>query len=149
MSSPTIETIEEKIKGLSLHDKLWLIEFLARSIQNDAQAVDDLWANGGDKATNGHAEDGNSPSTVSWSEHSVERALDSPRPKNSSLWADKAMLKAAMKRFMDDAAIVGLAPIGPIALQEMIRREDRMIPNELSRGIIEMREEKLRDRGHP
>lgn len=149
MNSPTIKTIEEEIRGLSLHDKLWLIEILARGIQDDTQAVDGLSANGGHKATNGHAEDGNSQSPVSWSEHSIDRAIDSPSPKSSSLWADKAMLKAAMKRFMEDAAIVEVAPIGPTALQEMIRREERMVSNELSRGIIEMREEKLRDRGHP
>lgn len=147
MSSPTIKTIEEEIQGLSLHDKLWLIEFLARNIQNDAQAADGLPANGGHKATNGHTEDGLLLTPKAETDDGVrDRLSDCPNLAKSSLWTDKSLLQTALREFIQE---LGAAPppIGAKTLRDRISQEAHLESNELSRGIIEMREEKLRALG--
>ncbi len=147
MSSPTIKTIEEEIRGLSLHDKLWLMEFLARNIQNDAQAVDGLPANGGHKATNGHTEGGLllTPEDET-DDDGRDRLSDFPNLAKSQLWTDKSLLQTPLRNFIQE---LGAAPppIGAKTLRVRISQEAHLESNELSRGIIEMREEKLRALG--
>jgi hypothetical protein len=144
MSIPTVKTIEEDIKGLPLHDKLWLMELLARDIQENTQAAAGLPANGGHKATNGHAEDRLLITPESETGDGVrDRLSDVPSLTKSPLWADKSLLQTAMRKFIQELGDAP-PPIGAKTLRVRISQEAHLEPNELSRGIIEMREEKLR-----
>ena len=140
----TLQTIENGIKGLSLHDQLWLMELLARQIRENAQAAGDLPANGAQTAANGHIEAGPPAASASESDDGGrDRATGFPIPADSPLWADKTLLQTAMRKFMQELGAVA-PPIGAKALRARISQEAHLEPNELSRGIIEMREEKLR-----
>jgi hypothetical protein len=62
-------------------------------------------------------------------------------------WADKRALSEEMNKLMQALGIPEGKLIGAKALRELIRQEGILEENELSRGIIEMREEKLGARG--
>lgn len=144
MNGVTKTELEEKVGQLSLQEQLWLMELLVHQIRRDAQS-EDVATNRRQKA-NGLTGASQTQSTAQTVAIDAAIADTNPISSMSSLWADKAVLKATMREFMRQVGITG-SPVGAERLQEMIRHEMRLETNELSRGIIEMREEKLRARG--
>lgn len=145
MSAVTALQVEDDIKRLPLSDQLWLIERLAHHIRQQT---------GEGQATPPHGVMGNQEhqSALRGAPEADESGTDEQASFESSSnlpplhWADKSPLLEGLDLLLDELGIE-IKPIGAKALREMMQAEGILGPNELSRGIIEMREEKLRARG--
>jgi hypothetical protein len=142
MSAIAVSQVEEDIKQLSLRDQLWLMERLAQYIREKASDDQGEQIIQYDQKANGHQQElCGSGSDVAPSAQTLSPLDLIPIP-----WTDKTLLMGAMDRLMQKLDITG-EPIGAQAARMLIQQEANLGPNELSQGIIDMREEKLRDRG--
>ena len=142
MSAIAVSQVEEDIKQLSLRDQLWLMERLAQYIREKTDDDQDEQILQYDQKANGHQQE---PHGTGCDVAPSAQTL-SPLDLIPISWTDKTLLIETMDRLMQKLGITG-EPVGAQAARVLIQQEASLGPNELSRGIIDMREEKLRDRG--
>jgi len=149
MNTLTAPQLEEQIKQLPLPDQLWLLEQMIHSIRKNADKISD---NPPEKSTNISFSSGNTNQGTVRSATPAQTAEVEVKPEPSLQesilpFTNKPLLKATFAEFMRAEGIENVEPIGAEALQALIRREAKLEQNELSQGIIEMREEKRRAPG--
>lgn len=144
MNTLTAPQLEEQIKQLPLPDQLWLLEQLIHSIRENTEKISD---NLPAKLTNGNTNQATVRPATPAQTAEVEVKPESSLHESILPFTNKPLLKATFAEFMRAEGIENVEPMGAEALQALIRREAKLEQNELSQGIIEMREEKRRAPG--